>query len=274
MAKVRFDFLSVENLDQALGLSTEAGWNQTQEDWEMIVSHPGLHLAAWNGSELIGTTCCLDFQNCTWVAMVLVDSKYRRQGIASYMIERVFEKYPHRSLALDATQIGSKVYERLGFRTGEVINRWIYSGENNNRNKYHATTIPPQTIDKIINLDRKIMHADRSAIFLNIARRKNSFHYINPITNAFVLARAGRLAFQIGPLIAQNSASAIDLLLKTIKCVKYFSIYVDAPERKDWNALLKEQNFTIQRSFIRMHYAEHETPNYKYLFATAGPEVG
>jgi hypothetical protein len=90
-----------------------------------------------------------------------------------------------------------------------------------------------------------------------------------------VLARPGRLATQIGPLVANDEAAAIALLQAALARIDG-PVFLDVPDR--WTGIaaeLQRRGFTIQRGFRRMvlgRDAGFGDPGRSFVIA--GPEFG
>ena len=89
------------------------------------------------------------------------------------------------------------------------------------------------------------------------------------------MVRHGRRAWQAGPVVAADEASALGLVRQILRAVEG-RIFIDVPQR--WRALaswLRSQGFSVQRSFARMALGRAETyGDPARLFAVAGPEFG
>jgi Acetyltransferase (GNAT) domain len=91
----------------------------------------------------------------------------------------------------------------------------------------------------------------------------------------FVLARPGRLATQIGPLVAANEGAAAILLGATLDAVRG-PVFLDLCDR--WSCLTQEmerRGFSVQRPFLRMALGRHGPfGDVERTFVVAGPEFG
>ena len=66
-----------------LALSAEAGWNQTAEDWSMMIRLGQAFAIAAPDSRLVATALALPYPpDFGWISMVLVHGPYRRRGLA------------------------------------------------------------------------------------------------------------------------------------------------------------------------------------------------
>ena len=91
----------------------------------------------------------------------------------------------------------------------------------------------------------------------------------------YALAREGRQATQIGPLVADDSDTAIALAAHSLAGLDGRAV-LDCPSRHgpliEW---LKASGFAYQRPYIRMLRGRSEPlDNADLVFALAGPELG
>jgi hypothetical protein len=93
--------------------------------------------------------------------------------------------------------------------------------------------------------------------------------------DGFVLARPGRLATQIGPLVAANEDAAAALLGTALDAVAG-PVFLDLCDR--WVRLaqqMERRGFTVQRPFLRMALRRHVPfGDVGRTFIVAGPEFG
>ena len=76
--------LRPDDLKKGVELSSAAGWNQTAEDWEMLMDlTPDGCFALEADGQLVSTTTLLCYQRrLAWIGMVLTRAKYRGRGFA------------------------------------------------------------------------------------------------------------------------------------------------------------------------------------------------
>ena len=110
--------LSADDLPDCLALSAEAGWNQTAEDWTMMIRLGRAFGIPGAGGRLVATALALPYPpGIGWVSMVLVHGPYRRRGLGTLLLRRAARELDGRGLVpfLDATPAGRPVYERMGY---------------------------------------------------------------------------------------------------------------------------------------------------------------
>src|SRR5262245_252556 len=92
--EIGFGPLTRADLDVAVALSTEAGWNQTAADWGRLLDlAPGGCLAGRRvDGRLVATATAVAYPPGTsWIGMVLVARAQRRRGIGTAMLGRALE---------------------------------------------------------------------------------------------------------------------------------------------------------------------------------------
>ena len=127
--------LRAEDIPAAAQLSAQAGWNQTEEDWRTLLElSPDGCLAIEVDGHLAATTTLLCYgRRLAWIGMVLTKTEYQRRGFARRLMAHALETADTMGIAtikLDATDQGQPLYESLGFRSEQEIERWSRSGGN------------------------------------------------------------------------------------------------------------------------------------------------
>ena len=84
--------MMLSDIDDAMKLSMEEGWNQTQKDWRLFLEYPGnTGRVAEYKNKIVGTTTAINYSNqVAWISMVLVDKAYRGHGISKSLLASVF----------------------------------------------------------------------------------------------------------------------------------------------------------------------------------------
>jgi GNAT superfamily N-acetyltransferase len=253
--------LTAGHLDQAMALSTEAGWNQIAEDWSLFITH-GTLFGAFEHDRLIATAAAIPFGPAFgWISMVLTTPAHRGRGHARRLtaLATATLRDTHRAALLDATPAGAEVYQRLGFKPLCAMQRWHGSG--------HARLAPTQP--PTLSLDRPAFGADRAFLLHNILARPDTKSFASD--TAFALARRGALATQIGPVIG-TPADAAPLVQSAIQATQG-RIFIDILEAGF--SLLPSLGLTLQRPFTRMAIGLTHLPgDPAKLLAATSPEFG
>src|SRR5882724_870101 len=127
--------LNAGDIPAAVQLSAEAGWNQTREDWQLLVDlAPEGCLATEVNGELAATTTLFCYgQRLAWIGMVLTKVPYRGHGLARGLLTEALRQADRRgveTVKLDATEQGQPLYQKLGFRSEQLVERWSRPGPN------------------------------------------------------------------------------------------------------------------------------------------------
>jgi GNAT superfamily N-acetyltransferase len=268
--EARIRILTRADIPAALQLSTLAGWNQTGDDWHML-----LHLAP-NGcvamevdQHIVATATLLCHgDRLAWIGMVLTHPEHRHRGYAKQLFAHLLaaaNTLGVRTLKLDATEQGRPLYESYGFKEEQPIERW----ERPVRETSDAAGCEFD-VSTILELDRRAFGADRSDLLKNLALHGSV------ISNGagFAFSRSGRAASYLGPCVAEESASARQLIQEAVQHSAGKRWYWDLlPSNCNAVNLASELGFSRQRRLTRMFRGD-EFRRDDLVYAIAGFELG
>ncbi len=266
------DTLGADDVDAALALSAEAGWNQAAADWRLML-RVGHGYAVRDEGRLVATALALPYPPAFgWVSMVLVHAPYRRRGLATRLVERAMSSLEGAGLlpVLDATPAGAEVYARLGFRPVGNVMRW------RGTSTAGGTAVPkPAVAARVRDLDRSAFGADRGAVLDDLSARPAPVAALATDGGGYLLSRTGRTATQLGPLVARDATTAVTLLAQGLDGLAG-TVVVDVPEQATAVAdRLAARGFAPERPFVRLALRRDAiagTP--RLVHAIAGPELG
>jgi GNAT superfamily N-acetyltransferase len=258
----------------AFALSEEAGWNQTAEDWSLLVRLGRAFGVQEADGRLVASALAFPYPSgFGWIGMVIVHGPYRRRGLATRLMDRSIAELRDRGLIpfLDATPAGRGVYERMGFRPVDALARWQGQGGGS-----ESADAPELTdVAEIAALDRAAFGADRSAVLPDLVARAGGLALRDADGDGYLLARPGRTATYLGPVVARETAAAFRLVDAALARIAG-PVYVDVPDRQTaLTGLLAERGFEPQRPFTRMaldHDSVFGDP--QLVRAIAAPELG
>jgi GNAT superfamily N-acetyltransferase len=264
--------LDAGDADAGMALSTEAGWNQTADDWRHFIE-TGHAIGVRDGDgRLIASAAALPYDGpLGYIGMVLVTQSWRRRGIATRLVDRCIEALEGRNLVpvLDATAAGEAVYSRQGFLPQFRFDRWQGTGGGGELAAGGAD------VSAVVNLDAAAFGAARSSLMTDFLGRDGTQVLLAEGGEGFAMIRHGRRAWQAGPVVAPDQGTALDLV-KQLMATASGPVFIDVPQR--WQAIgqwLTDAGFTVQRSFARMALRRAEPfGDPSRLFAVAGPEFG
>ena len=263
--------LGPADLATAFELSTIAGWNQTEDDWRMLMDlAPQGCFGIQADGRLVATATLLSYgKQAAWIGMVLTRPEYRGRGFGRALVTHALKSADSkeiRTVKLDATEQGQRLYERLGFKAEESVERWSRAGISN----LHITA-GEFTSDQLSALDLAAFGADRSALLRKLETRSQV--YIGE--NAYLFARLGRVTAYLGPCVANDSASAQKIIRAMLQAHSSVAWSWDLlPHNQKAVALASELGFTRQRVLTRMGRGEPLRGRDDMVYAIAGFELG
>lgn len=275
----QFSRLSEDQVEDCVALSTEAGWNQTSADWALFPRQGTVFGLRSGRAGIVATGAVLPYGcDFAWISMVLVTRSRRRQRIGTSILEACCAELARRTLVavLDATPAGERIYRPLGFEGMFNLSRW--QGISGPRKKTRAVAIRSMAapdLAAVTATDAAAFGADRRFLLQSLFDRLPQLAFIAKDNAGFVLARPGRVATQIGPLVAANEDVAASLLDAALGCVSG-PVFLDLIDgREILTARLRQRGFTVQRPFLRMGL-KRGIPfgDTTRLFVVAGPEFG
>ncbi|HXG62217.1 MAG TPA: GNAT family N-acetyltransferase [Planctomycetota bacterium] len=263
MDDFRLDALTPEDLDAALRLSTQAGWNQNEADWRRLLElFPNGCLAGRSGGRLIATATVASYApGLRWIGMVLVDAAERGKGLGTRILaaalERALAEGPN-AVGLDATDLGRPLYRARGFADVEPIDRW----EGPLSAADSETTPEPlgaASLEDVIAFDRASCGADRGALLRRLVAEPGVAAWIvrsRSGVEGYAVLRPGRRVPHVGPVVAATPGAARALLGAAGRALAGRPAIVDAPRRPEITALLERYGMDIRRRLVRMTYPE------------------
>ena len=281
LAEIR---LGPEHIPGCAALCVEARWNQTVDDWGMMLAlGEGFGLVDGAGT-IVATSLALPFASggFGWISMVLVTGPHRRRGLATRLMESAMRSLASRGLTavLDATPAGREVYRLLGFEDTWGIERMQCLAAPKLSDAPPAAVRPMTDADwdAVRALDAAAFGADRSDLIAALRARLPQAALVSESIggiDGFLLGRDGRLANDLGPCVADSEATAIALLAAALKKVSA-PVFLDMPApHAALGAWLRSAGFTLQRPYTRMLLNRKQPFNdVTRLFAIAGPELG
>ena len=268
--------LQAADLERACALVSEAGWNQNAADWQIFLEL-GSTIGLKSDGSLVATAATLPYPSgFGWISMVLVTREFRRRGIATRLLEQCISRLVDAGMipVLDATPAGREVYRPLGFREGWSIQRWRRRSGDVVGGFDAARPLEQSDWNAVLALDAAAFGCDRSPLLERLRRRSRGFACVIE-GQGFLLGREGRVATQLGPIVAADEEIAGALVAHALTRVKA-PLIVDALERHAGFARrLAALGFERERPYTRMALGRDELfGDPARTFAIGGPELG
>jgi GNAT superfamily N-acetyltransferase len=278
---LKFRTLEAGDLEGAVALSAEAGWNQTRDDWRLLIADgPTFAIEAPDGRLVATALAYLYERRVAWIAMVLVTAGWQRKGIATELMRLAVAACRENGYitGLDATPAGREVYLPLGFRDVYSFTRLEAEKVVISDTESTSRPIEPSDLDAVVAFDRRVSGMDRRPLLESLFRRRPERAFLTEKDghiSDIVLGRDGRRAEQMGPLLAEDAASARDLAMAALRGVEGV-VFVDVlNDKTELRKVLEDAGFQEQRGYIRM-LLDRDTPldQVATVSAVTGPEFG
>jgi GNAT superfamily N-acetyltransferase len=276
--------LGADDIPACVAVSAEAGWNQTERDWAIMLKH-GSGVGLLDG-RLVASAVALPYDPpgpVGFLSMVLVTPAWQRRGLATWLTERCMRALEQRGRTpmLDATPEGQGVYRKLGFAAGIALDRWR-AERVAPRGAIERVPVPADIalypvndLEAVVSRDARAFGAARGPVLRDLLARRRDLAwaaYRGAALAGFVLGRDGRTATDVGPLIADDEAITAALLAEALRHVEGPAV-VDLLRGHDRLAtMLAATGFAPVRAFTRMHRGD--APPTVGVFAAIGPEFG
>lgn len=262
-------------------LSIEAGWNQNVADWRfMLEAGRGFGLRGADGKWEASSLVLPLGDKLAWISMVLVTKNRRRGGVGTGLLKRCIAEVTAKGAVagLDATEQGRPIYLPLGFQDLYRISRWHFDGATDVPSAAAIRPLTSADLPALLAYDRARSGMERPALLTHLAGRQPGLAWVAAAGGrlaGFVLAREGRTAVSIGPVIAEDEATGLALIAKAASSASGPFI-IDVPDAhahiRQW---LERQGAVSPRGYMRMTLGQAPgLDDPRHVFALAGPELG
>lgn len=283
MASTEPRTLTPADAEALTGLSTEVGWNQTEDDWRVILERGAGEGIFDPDGRPIASACDVPLTaRSRWVCMVLVTTAARRQGLASRLMSRRIAAIEAAGLVpgLDATELGRPVYERLGFRPLFALSR-LGAEQPHWPPPQGDVVLRPLTAEDLTPVaayDADATGSDRPFLLAHLRARRPEAAWLAERGGriaGFALSRDGVRGFGIGPVVADDDPTAAALAAAAGRATRGPTM-IDVPDGKAaFAAGLAAAGFARLRGFTRMVKGDDRAlDRTDRLYALAGPEFG
>jgi GNAT acetyltransferase-like protein/acetyltransferase (GNAT) family protein len=268
----------------AMKLSDAEGWNQTPKDWKLLIEGPqNICLVAECGKKIIGTTTAINYSNqIAWIGMVLVAKEHRRQGVSKSLLKNILkELVDSKSIKLDATPEGQRVYKQFDFNEEYLIARMVNGSINElpPDEEVWPEPIKLNDLEEIVALDELVFGANRTQLIESMIKAYPDKAWLLRRNNSivgFALGRKGNRYHQLGPVFASNINNVKILITKALKELTHQPVVMDVLcDKEDLITWLNYLGFASQRQFVRMYQTQNPFPgSIEKQYAICGPEFG
>jgi GNAT superfamily N-acetyltransferase len=284
--RVDFRDMQEEDLASGLSLSRAAGWNQTLADWRYLLSlGPGLFRVGVADGRLLAAGGAVRYgEALAWICMILVAPDARGRGLGMRIFDEVKGRCEDdmragrlRAVGLDATPAGRRIYVQRGFTDGPSLVRMRVESKAPARRPGAVRSVAARDIEGIVAFDREVFGADRGGVlrWALAGAPELAWCAYGARLRGYCFGRRGDHSDQVGPIVAEDGAVAMDLVRACLSTARDRPLVVDARVEPSWVAALGKVGFREQRFFTRMYLGDARAPARPALErAVLGPEFG
>ncbi len=222
------------DLPAAAGLSRAVGWPHRLEDWQFAFQL-GQGLSAYSGDRLVGTALWWIYPGVqSRIGLVIVDPTIQRSGIGRSLMEAITHQIQTPSLVLNATKAGETLYRQMGFQpVGTIVQHQGASFEAPLVELAPNCRIRPMgrnDRDSLVALDARALGFRREAVIdALIAEGDAVLLDEGNRTMGFAFYRRFGRGYAIGPVVAQDTASAKALIAHWVGSNPGMFLRIDVP---------------------------------------------
>jgi len=232
-------------------------------------------ICAVQEEELIGVANNILFNDSGWLSHIIVNEKYRNQGIGRLLTERLMEMLDaekcYRKLLI-ATTLGKYVYEKLGFQdsclyklysteSGDVLK----AGTDITRDNLSIREADCVDYKAILEFDKKITGEDRSR-YLLLFMKNGVITEANELINGYYLPECGE-----GLIVTDNDAAA-ELLVR--ERAKTRNKFIFPEPNRNAVRIITELGLREVSSMSRMFHGEDVNVDYRAIYNRIGGFCG
>ena len=255
-------------------LVLQSGWNQTPQDWAIFSREGTVCVARDAQGRIVASGAVLPHgAEVAWISMILVAANLRGQGLGSAVFSHCLGliKAAGRTAYLDATPDGGRIYSKVGFSPVYWLTRWGREASPEAVPAARNAELPG--VETLVALDAQALGTPRRGMLANFLARPDTACVQS--TQGFAIMRRGRIAHQIGPLLAPDEVSAAELMKRAVQGLAGKVVIDVLDERVLLNQHLRDTGFMPQRGFVRMMLGNQPLRGQvHFIHAIAGPEFG
>lgn len=226
--------MTEQDLPALHALTVEVGWAHRPEDWRLVYEVGDGVVACDGAGRVIGSAMWWPFgPDFGTIGMIIVSPRLQAKGTGRRLMRWLFDRAGDRTLQLNATPAGLRLYRSEGFREIGRIHQHqglvqpVPAAAAPGRVRPLAAEDWPQ----VRALDREAFDADRSAALDALAARSVGYAYeTDGELVGFSLCRPFGRGHVVGPIVAPDEAAAIALLQPHLEEHAGRFLRVDTPD--------------------------------------------
>ena len=246
---------------------------QTPSPALLVLNKEG-SLAIEVDGELAATTTLICYgRRLAWIGMVLTKLSYRGRGFARRLLTQALtqaDEMRMETVKLDATDQGRTLYEKIGFRFEQAVERWTRPGSTGSSSNRPLGEAHPA--EDWRGADQRAFGADRSKLLARLAQRGQPLLFLD---GSYLLTRPGRQTRNLGPSVCETPTTARALMERVLQIAGVRDCSWDLlPRNSNATAIAHDLAFTPTRHLHRMVRGKDLRAKDEMIYAIAGFELG
>ncbi|MEJ2052698.1 MAG: GNAT family N-acetyltransferase [Calditrichaceae bacterium] len=195
---------------ESIGHLQPAGWSDIISEFRFYINSPFCcTLKAVIDDKIAGLGASIEYGSTAWLAHIIVDKNYRRQGIGYRIVKALLQYLKQRSIEtvlLIATELGKPLYEKAGFYTvGEYVYMQKEKPVRNIVTIDHMKRFNITLRSDVYDLDKKVTGENRAWLlekyldqsWISIEHDNVTGYYIPNLREGLVIADTSRAGIEL-----------------------------------------------------------------------------
>lgn len=206
-------------LDRLHALSLSVGWPHRAEDWQFLRETGQGFVALDEIGRVLGSAMWFEHgSGFATVGMVITSPRLQTLGAAQWLMHRVFDKIPGRSLRLNATRAARRLYLSLDFQPEKTVYQCqgiarVPTTRSLAEVPGDIRTLDASNVPAAIALDAAGFGVERAALIEKLFAHSSGYGLFDgKKLTAFALCRPFGRGHVVGPVVAESDADAIALV--------------------------------------------------------------
>ncbi len=247
-------------VDELLMLAYEAPSRRRELELYLLVQPDGWFVIEERG-EIVAAAGAIAYGSFCWIGLVATHPAAQGRGLATRLSRHLLEWAASRgcvTVALDASDVGRPVYERLGFRALGPTVELVRDAGRRPHARTGADRLEPGDLDEILALDRATFGGDRGTLLRALAREYRDSTYVTRDRRGRLTGYLVEREQLIGPGCAGDMSSAKRLVHSTRNDGREQRLLV--PLESGFLDALLELGLVERRRLTHMRLGELEIP--------------
>lgn len=222
------------------------GWNPGLHDARTLykAAHGGL-LGIKIDEELVGVSAAfLHNYQFAYFGLYIVKPEYRGQGYGITMTRHRLKMAGYRNIALDGVMEHYQTYRRAGFRVAHRTPRYVFTQANAFQPSDQIQKISDVTLIELLDYEKRLFPCRRKAYLKAWVTQEGASGFCfrdDEGIKGFGMIRPCVTGYKIGPLFADSSEIARQLMIALLSEAKGHPVFCDIPQTNEAGLLLAEE---------------------------------